>query len=122
MLNVSVSIYVLFVALTFLFIILAGLFHELGHLIWFARHKRKAYVKIKAGAGRYYDLDMEIMGDYAGMSKEDYSDMYLLGIYAGLIPLIAALIYNFYFLYLFAVYLYWCKWDLTAWREVNKSE
>jgi len=117
--NVSFPIYAATVLLTFLFMILAGLFHELGHLIWFKRNKRNAAVKIKPGIKRYWDLDLEVVGDYENMTDEEYKDMYLLGIYAGLIPLIAAVVYNFYFLFLFAVYLYWCKWDFKAWRELN---
>lgn len=100
---------------TFCTYLISVVFHELGHLHYLGR-------VIKQNVPLYLNLKEIVVGDnkhYKNLSKEQYQNMLLSGIFAGFIPLII-----FYFIFdwgiiLFITYLLGCDHDF---KELKNSQ
>lgn len=87
--------------------------HELAHVWYLDGLGRKVKVFWNRG------LQVGTEKDYKGLSRAQLKMTYLVGIYAGLIPIVLGglLFYPIYFVWL-APYAAWCRSDIkNAWRN-----
>ena len=112
--NISNPIYIgLIVIMQLCFYALSILLHEFGHWIYFKRRNipTKTFFKFHGG----FEIHAE------GLSKEEHKDSLLAGIFFGIVPLIVAIFYNFFFLWLFIPYLYGCSWDIREYKKIDEE-
>lgn len=87
--------------------------HELAHVWYLESLGRKVRIIWNRG------LQVGTEKDYKGLSRAQLRNTYLVGIYAGLIPIVIGglLFYPIYFVWL-APYVAWCRSDIkNAWRN-----
>jgi len=102
-----------FYAFFFLVAICSIALHELAHVWYLDSLGRKVKVFWNHG------LQVGTEKDYKGLSKVQLRNTYLVGIYAGFIPIIIGglLFYPIYLIWL-APYVAWCLSDIkNAWRN-----
>jgi hypothetical protein len=103
------------VVLQLCFYALSILFHEIGHWIWFNRRNIESKLMFSFKGG--FEITTE-----KSITKYDYKEMLLTGILFGIFPLVAAAIYNFFFIWLFIPYLLGCGWDIREYKKIEGNE
>ena len=111
------------VILLFLFfsvMLWAFLFHEAGHFLYFKKMLKRNDIKI------YYKWGRVRVGygrDYKGLSKSQRLDLYLWGVFAGLVPVLMGvyLLPLYWGFGVLVLYLLGCKGDLGNIGRTVKS-
>lgn len=106
--------YAVIFGLAIVIIIIAGYFHELGHLIYFRLNMKKK-VKIKFIFNSIWNFYWQVgdKDDYIGMKRKQNHDLLLCGILMGLVPII--LVATIWDLYLLLIIPY----IVGSWRDIK---
>ena len=119
----QIPLYLIAFAFGLMLLVVAIYFHELGHKLWFRLvKKRKIKINFIYNNWRSFHWEAGQTEDYTDLTDKEYSNMLIMGIAMGCIPIIIAAYIFFPFLLMLVPYIAGSWKDLKTILEQSKIE